>query len=113
MGYLRPPVRPWRRSGTRVIKAVTNSGNTEIVAAVADKKIRLLRLTFSTDTAVNVKINEGTSTQLTVLAHLAANGALNIQESDFVETSTANTALNINLSGAVTSGSVQLDYETF
>lgn len=113
MSYSRPPVRPWRRSGTRVIKAVTASGNTELVGATEGKKIRLLRLAFSTSTAVNVKLNEGASTQLSLLVHLPDNGSVEFLERDLIETATANTALNINLSGAVTSGSVQLDFELF
>ena len=107
-----PPVRGWRRRGTTVIKAVTASGNTELVAAPSDgTKVRILRLYFSTDTAVNVKINEGASTALTLTVHLAANGFWSFDESAFIEASAADTAVNINLSGGITSGSVQCDYE--
>lgn len=80
------------------------SGNTEVVAAVASKKIRVLRLTVVANAAVNVKFQSAAADR-TGLHYLAANGGWveGFCPVGVFETA-AGEALNINLSGAVAVG---------
>jgi hypothetical protein len=79
----------------------TASGNTQVVAAVTSKKIRVLRFALSNDTAVNAYFKSATAGQISSTKRLGANSAHAAAFSPVghFET-TAGEALQINLSGA-------------
>lgn len=86
---------------TAVINA-TASGDTQVVAAVAGKKIRLLAYAFVSDTAVTVKFrdNSATPVDLTGPMAVAANGGVSYAGGfdSWVGETAAGQALMINLS---------------
>ena len=80
-------------------------GATEVVAAVAGKKIRVLGFHYTVNAAVNVKFQSAT-TDITGLGYHGAQGEGMARDAGFgflFETA-AGAALNINLSGAVAVG---------
>lgn len=90
--------------------AASSSGDNTVVAAVAGKKIAVEGYEVSASAAVNVKWKDG-STDKTGLLYLAAAGASTDADATDVEhdedelwTGTTNTALVLNLSGAVAVG---------
>jgi hypothetical protein len=84
----------------------SSSGNTSVVAAVAGKKIRVLRWSVSSNGAVNVKFQRATTdvTGLYYLTQFASVGGGYCPVGHFETAS--NEALNINLSGAMAVGGV-------
>ena len=86
----------------RVSLSASSSGDNTIVAAVTDKKIRVLSLTLSASAAVNVKFQSGAGgTDLTGLYYLAANGGVVLPHNQHGWFETAASALlNLNLSAA-------------
>lgn len=85
-----------------IINAST-SGNNTLIAAVVGKKIRVLSYTFITGAAVNVRFEDGAAgTALTGIMEHGVNGGQSVSFSPVghFET-TANTLLNLELSGAV------------
>ena len=87
------------------ITAASNGNNT-IIAAVSNKKIRVLSLSLSASAAVNVKFQSGASgTDITGLYYLAANGSvvLPYDPHGWLQTATAE-LLNLHLSSAVPVG---------
>jgi len=87
---------------------LTASGNTQVVAADAAKKIRVVGAILSADAAVNVKFQRAT-TDIGTTYYLAAKQFIELPRSamGYGETNTSE-ALNINLSGAVNVGAVIL-----
>jgi hypothetical protein len=86
--------------------AVSASGVTNILAAVASKSIRVLAVQLVANAAVNIKWQSHvTPTDLTGLAYLAANGGyvLPYNTAGWFQT-IAGEALDINLSAAVAVG---------
>jgi hypothetical protein len=87
--------------------AASSSGNNTLQAAVTGKKIRVLAYNFMGAGAVNAKFQDGASgTDLTGLKYIAAAGGgicAPFNPAGWFET-TANTLLNLNLSGAVAVG---------
>lgn len=87
--------------------AAASSGNNTLLAAVSAKKIRVLAYNFMGAAAVNAKFQDGAGgTDLTGLKYLDAAGAGIVAPFNplgWFET-TANTLLNLNLSGAVAVG---------
>jgi hypothetical protein len=87
--------------------AASSSGNNTLVAAVTSKKLRVLAFNFTGNGAVNVKFQDGASgTDMTGLYYIAAAGggiSVPFNPLGWFET-TANTLLNLNLSGAVAVG---------
>jgi hypothetical protein len=86
--------------------AAASSGNNTLVAAVSDKKLRVLALTLSASAAVNAKFQSAAGgTDLTGLYYLAANGGvvLPYNKLGWFETA-ASALLNLNLSAAVAVG---------
>lgn len=87
--------------------AASSSGNNTLVAAVTSKKIRVLAYNFMGAGAVNAKFQDGAGgTDLTGLKYIDAAGggiAASYNPVGWFET-TANTLLNLNLSGAVAVG---------
>jgi hypothetical protein len=83
--------------------AASSSGNNTLVAAVASKKIRVLAYNIMAAAAVNAKFQDGAGgTDLTGLKYFDAAGAgisVGYNPVGWFET-TANTLLNLNLSGA-------------
>jgi hypothetical protein len=91
--------------------SASSSGNNTLVAAVTSKKIRVLAMWLSSNGTVNVKLQDGAGgTDKSGLAYLVANTGfvLPFNPTGWCET-TANTLLNLNLSGAVAVGG-QLTY---
>lgn len=86
-----------------------SSGATQLVAAAAGAKYRVLSVAIIATTAVSAKFQSG-STDITGTFPLGANGGfvLPFNEHGWFETN-VNEALNINLSGAVSTG-VQIQY---
>jgi hypothetical protein len=84
--------------------STSSSGATSVVAAVASKKLRVLRLSLVANGAVNVKF-QSASTDRTGLYYLGANGGWvePFCPVGIFETA-AGEALNVNLSGAVAVG---------
>ena len=84
------------------------SGATTVIAAVATKKIRVLKLTLSASAAVNVKYqSHALATDLTGLLYLAANSGLGMGFCPLGHFETlAGEALDINLSAAIAVGGV-------
>lgn len=84
--------------------AATSSGNTDIVAAVTGRRIRVVKFTLITDAAVDVKFVGG-STDLTGLLSLAADGGLRetFDPTGHFQTEPGE-ALKINLGGAAVVG---------
>jgi hypothetical protein len=84
--------------------STSSSGATQLVAAVAGKKIVVISYAVIVNAAVNVKFQSG-STDLTGLMYFAANGGatVTVEGLGCFETA-AGEALNINLSGAVAVG---------
>lgn len=87
--------------------AASSSGNNTLIAAVASKKIRVLAYNLMGNGAVNAKFQDGAGgTDLTGLKYIAAAGGgicAPFNPIGWFET-TANTLLNLNLSGAVAVG---------
>jgi hypothetical protein len=90
--------------------AASSSGDNTVVPAVAGKSIAVLAYEVSASAAVNVKWKDG-STDKTGLLYLAAAGSLTDADAtddeageDELWTGTVNTALVLNLSGAVPVG---------
>jgi len=86
--------------------AASSSGNNTIVAAVSNKKIRVLSMTLSASAAVNGKFQSAAGgTDLTGLFYFAANGGMVLPHNPqgWFETA-ASALLNLNLSGAVAVG---------
>lgn len=79
-------------------------GNTQVVAAVTDKKIRVLRYTLSAVGANNVKFQSATS-DICPLHYMAATSTVNVMPDvhGHFETAVA-AALNANLSAATAVG---------
>jgi hypothetical protein len=86
-----------------------SSGANSLIAAVARAKYRVLSVAIVATTAVSVKFQSG-STDITGTFPLGANGGLVLpfNEHGWFETN-VNEALNLNLSGAVSTG-VQIQY---
>lgn len=86
-----------------------SSGANQLVAAATGAKYRVLQVAVVATTAVSVKFQSGT-TDITGTFPLGANGGvvLPYNEHGWFETA-AGEALNINLSGAVSTG-VQIQY---
>lgn len=91
--------------------AASSSGDNTVLAAVAGKKIVVEAYEVSASAAVNVKWKDGASTDKTGLLYLAAAGSSTDADATDVEhdedelwTGTTNTALILNLSGAVAVG---------
>lgn len=86
-----------------------SSGATQLIAAVAGKKFRVLSLVMITTSANSVKF-QSASTDITGLFPLGANGGFTLpfNEHGWFETA-AGEALNINMSAASSTG-VQLQY---
>jgi hypothetical protein len=88
--------------------AASSSGNNEIVAAHAGKKIRLIAWWLTSNGTVNAKWRSA-NTDKSGLAYLVANAGVSVPAIDdgseevWVETA-AGEALNLNLSGAVAVG---------
>lgn len=82
----------------------SSSAGTSVVAAVTAKKIRVVSMDVMASAAVNVKF-QNAALDITGLAYLAANGGIvrPYNPAGWFET-TANSALNIHLSGAVPVG---------
>ena len=81
---------------------VASSGDNTIVAAVVDKKIRVLQVLLTAGAAVNVRFEDGAGgTALTGIMEVAANGGFVLPFSPvgWFETGT-NTILNLELSAA-------------
>lgn len=93
-------------SPQRALISASTTGATQIVAAVASKKIRVLTGFLVASAAVNVKFQSHvTPTDLTGLMSFAANGGLAIPYCELGHLDTvAGEALDINLSGAVAVG---------
>lgn len=91
-----------------VAVAVSSSGVTTLVAAVAEKKLRVTSLALVANAAVNVKFQSHVvPTDLTGLFYLAANGGFILPPSpDGWFVTLAGEALDINLSAAVAVGGV-------
>jgi len=88
--------------------AASSSGNNEIVAAVATKKIRVLGYVLMGAGAVNAKFRSADSADRTGLHYIAAAGggaSASFNPVGWFET-VAGEALNLNLSGAVAVGGV-------
>lgn len=85
--------------------AATSSGNTDVVAAVTSKKIRVLAYNLLVSGAASVKFQSGASTDKTGSKALAANGGLvaGFNPLGWFET-VSGEKLNINSSAAVTIG---------
>jgi hypothetical protein len=87
--------------------AASSSGNNTLVAAVASKKLRVLAYNFMGAGAVNAKFQDGASgTDLTGLKYINSAGqgiCAPFNPVGWFET-TANTLLNLYLSGAVAVG---------
>jgi hypothetical protein len=86
----------------RAIIDHATSGDNEVVAAVAGKKIRVLDVVLVASAAVNVRFESGASgTALTGVMNLAANGgfAPGFNPVGHFQTA-ASAALNLELSGA-------------
>jgi hypothetical protein len=86
--------------------AAASNGNNTVVAAVADKKLRVLAVQLVASAAVNAKWQTAAGgTDLTGLAYLAANGGyvLPFNPVGWFETG-SNALLNLSLSGAVAVG---------
>jgi hypothetical protein len=82
--------------------STAGSGDTEIVAAVPNKKIRVVNYALVANAAVSAKWKSG-STDKTGAMPFAANGGISCpgsSDSVWFETATGE-ALNLNLSGAV------------
>ena len=89
----------------------TDSGDTELVAAVTGKKIRVLRCIFIATTAVTAKLRSAT-TPITAGFPLGATAGFVMSSDDsygWCET-VAGQALNVNLGAAVATG-VNVVYE--
>lgn len=86
-----------------------SSGANQLIAAVSGASYRVLSVAIVATTAVSVKF-QSASTDITGLFPLGANGGfvLPFNEHGWFET-TAGEALNLNLSGAVSTG-VQIQY---
>jgi hypothetical protein len=86
--------------------AASASGVTNIAAAVASKRIRIIALQLVANAAVNVKWQSHvTPTDITGLAYLGANGGYVLPHNSVGWFQTiAGEALDINLSGAVAVG---------
>lgn len=84
--------------------STSSSGNTELIAAVTGRKIRVISYVIVCNAAVNVKFQSG-STDITGLLYFAANGgaACTVEGLGCFQTA-AGEALNINLSGAIAVG---------
>lgn len=88
--------------------SASSSGNNTVISAVASKKIRVLRMHLSSNGAVNAKFTDGAGgSDLTGLQYLTQYGGFGAAYCPvgLFET-TANTALVLNLSGAVAVGGV-------
>jgi hypothetical protein len=87
----------------------STSGANQLLAATAGAKFRVLSVAVVATTAVSVKF-QSASTDITGTFPLGANGGfvLPFNEHGWFETN-VNEALNINLSGAVSTG-VQIQY---
>ena len=86
--------------------AAASSGNNTVVAAVADKNIKVLALTLSASAAVNAKFQSAAGgTDLTGLYYLTTNSQLVLPycKLGWFETA-ASALLNLSLSGAVPVG---------
>lgn len=86
--------------------STSSSGASEVVAAVASKKIRVTQIVLMANAAVNVKFqSDGSPTDLTGLLYLAANTgfAPGYDPTGHFETLSGE-ALDINLSGAIAVG---------
>lgn len=83
----------------------TASGDTEVVAAVADRKIRVIGLLFGAADGVSVKFKSG-SNDLTGAMPQAENGGVSCGVPGGIFETNAGEALNINLSSAVAVGGV-------
>lgn len=83
----------------------SSSGDNTVVAAVTSKKIRVVRFSLSANGTVNAKWKSGSGTDLTGLFYMVANGGAggNYTPVGLFETG-SNTALVLNLSGAVAVG---------
>lgn len=86
--------------------SAASSGATEVVAAVASKKIRVLQYNFMSNGTVDVKF-QSASTDKTGLYYTVANTGLSAPFSPigYFETA-AGEALNVNLSGNIAIGGV-------
>jgi hypothetical protein len=94
--------------------AAASSGDNTIVAAVAAKRIRVLRFELSASAAVNAKWKDGASTDLTGLFYAAGAGPMGDMDSsdggrDYIFQTSVGNALVLNLSAAVPVGGV-VDY---
>ena len=86
--------------------ALSASGNTTVVAAVASKKLRVLALSMVANGTVNIKFQTGTGgTDLTGLYYLIANtgAVLPFNPAGWFETASG-VLLNANLSAAIAIG---------
>lgn len=90
---------------TRVAVAVSASGSSQLVAAVAGKRILVLGGLLVADAAVTIKFVSG-ATDITGTMALSANGGLGLSPSPLghLRGVNVNEALNINLSSAVNVG---------
>ncbi len=79
-------------------------GNTQVVAAIADRKIRVLGYTLSAVAANNVKFQRG-ATDVTMLHYMPATATVvaPLDNHGYADTA-VNEALNINLSAATAVG---------
>lgn len=86
-----------------------SAGDNQLVAAATNAKYRVLSVAIVATTAVSVKFRSAT-TDITGTFPLGANGGLVLpyNEHGWFET-TAGEALNLNLSGAISTG-VQIQY---
>ncbi len=88
----------------RAIVTASAAGNTAVVAAVADRKIRVISYILSAVTANNVKFQRAT-TDITPLHYMPATSTVVAPQNKHGYAETAvNEALNINLSAATAVG---------
>lgn len=100
--------RPYVDGPIKFASVTTGTGDNTLVAAAAQKKIRLLSANLASAGTVNSKFKSGASTDLTGLFLLVANGQINLAPCTWGHLETAEgEALVLNNSAAiVVSGSI-------
>lgn len=81
---------------------ISNTASADLVALVADKKIRVINLVLTASANCTIKLQSGGSTDLTPAFHLLANGHIAISNELGVIETLVGEKLNVVLAGSAT-----------